>query len=78
MTAARIPLSDVPVGQSATILTLGVVGPLRRRLLALGLIPGETLTVTRVAPLGDPLEIELKGYRLSLRKAEAGQILVSG
>jgi ferrous iron transport protein A len=77
MTAAPIPLSEVRVGQSGTIVALGVAGPLRRRLLALGLIPGETITVTRVAPLGDPLEIELKSYRLSLRKAEAGDILVA-
>ncbi|MBX0328465.1 ferrous iron transport protein A [Oscillochloris sp. ZM17-4] len=77
MTVAPIPLSDLPVGQSATIVTLGVVGALRRRLLALGLLPGERLTVARVAPMGDPLEIELKGYRLSLRKADAREIMVS-
>lgn len=77
MTATPIPLSELPVGQGGTIVALGVRGPLRRRLLALGLIPGEAIIVVRVAPLGDPLEIELKGYRLSLRKAEAGEILVT-
>lgn len=77
MTTANIPLSAVAVGQSGVIVTLGVAGPLRRRLLALGMITGETVTVTRVAPLGDPLELEVKGYRLSLRKGEAGQILVA-
>jgi Fe2+ transport system protein FeoA len=77
MTNPRIPLSEITVGQSGTIVTLGVTGPLRRRLLALGLITGERVTITRVAPLGDPLELEVKGYRLSLRKAEASQILVA-
>lgn len=77
MTIAPIPLSDIPVGQSGVIVALGVAGALRRRLLALGLITGETVTVTRVAPLGDPLELEVKGYRLSLRKGEAGQIMIA-
>jgi len=43
----------------------------RHRLLTMGLTPGTPLTVTRVAPLGDPIEIEVRGYSLSLRKAEA-------
>lgn len=77
MSTARVPLSEIAVGQSGTIITIGVTGPLRRRLLALGLITGEVVTITRVAPLGDPLELEVKGYRLSLRKAEASQILIA-
>lgn len=77
MTSTHVPLSEISVGQSGTIVTIGVTGPLRRRLLALGLITGEVVTITRVAPLGDPLELEVKGYRLSLRKAEASQILIT-
>ncbi len=77
MTAGSLPLCDLPVGRSGVIVSLGVTGPLRRRLLALGLITGETITVMRVAPLGDPLELEIKGYRLSLRRGEAGQIMVA-
>ncbi len=73
----HIPLSEVPVGQSGVIIRLDLAGPLRRRLLALGLLTGVTVTVTRVAPLGDPLELEVKGYRLSLRRGEAGQIMVA-
>ncbi|NWG19903.1 MAG: ferrous iron transport protein A [Chloroflexi bacterium] len=77
MRCTQVPLSDIAVGQSAVIVTLGITGPLRRRLFALGMLTGETITVRRVAPLGDPLELEVKGYRLSLRKAEAGRILVA-
>ncbi|NTU80965.1 MAG: ferrous iron transport protein A [Chloroflexales bacterium] len=77
MTTARVPLSEITVGQSGVIVALGVTGPLRRRLLALGIITGEIVTITRVAPLGDPLELEVKGYRLSLRKAEASQIFIA-
>jgi Fe2+ transport system protein FeoA len=77
MSDPRLPLSEVAVGQSGVIVSVGVTGPLRRRLLALGLITGETVTVTRVAPLGDPLELEVKGYRLSLRRGEASQIFVT-
>lgn len=43
----------------------------RKKLLALGLTPGVELTLKKVAPMGDPLELELRGYRLSIRKAEA-------
>jgi Fe2+ transport system protein FeoA len=48
----------------------------RRRLLDMGLTTGETVTVERAAPLGDPIEVLVKGYHLSLRKQEANQILV--
>lgn len=77
MSQPAIPLNTLAVGQSGEIVSLGVAGPLRRRLFALGLIAGETITVTRVAPLGDPMELEVKGYRLSLRKGEAGAILIA-
>lgn len=71
------PLSEIAVGRSGVITSLGINGALRRRLLALGLLVGERVTVRRVAPLGDPLELEVKGYRLSLRKNEASEILVA-
>ena len=77
MRLTTVPLSHISVGQSAVIVRCGLTGPLRRPLFALGMLTGETVTITRVAPLGDPLELEIKGYRLSLRKAEAGQILVA-
>lgn len=52
------------------------VGPLRRRLLEMGVLPGTAFRVERVAPLGDPIEIRVRGYALSLRRAEAAHILV--
>ena len=48
----------------------------RRRLMELGLVPGASVTITNVAPLGDPIEIEVRGGRLSIRKDEAAQIRV--
>lgn len=70
------PLSHLPVGSRGRIAKLDIQGPLRRRLLALGLTTGELVRVTRVAPLGDPVEFHIRGYALSLRKSEAAQILV--
>ncbi|HMQ34179.1 MAG TPA: FeoA family protein [Chloroflexaceae bacterium] len=63
-------------GQSALIVQIGGERDLRRRLLAMGLVPGETVTLTAIAPLGDPLELMIKGYRLSLRKDEARLVAV--
>jgi ferrous iron transport protein A len=75
--ARTIPLCNLQIGQEGTVVQLMLRGPLRRRLLALGILPGETVGVARVAPLGDPLELVVKGYRLSLRRVQARQILVS-
>ncbi len=52
-------------------------GPLRQRLLDMGLTKGVSVTVQKVAPLGDPLEVSVRGYQLSLRKAEAACILLA-
>ncbi|MDD5503844.1 MAG: FeoA family protein [Candidatus Omnitrophica bacterium] len=51
-------------------------GPLRQKLLGMGIVKGTSVEVTDIAPLGDPIGIRVKGYRLSLRKEEASQILV--
>ena len=63
-------------GQAGRLLTIGGDRSYRRRLLELGLIPGVAVRVLKVAPLGDPLEIEVRGARLSLRRAEASQLRV--
>ncbi len=78
MTVETMPytLSHLPVGKSATIVCIHAERSLRRRLLDMGMVTGETVTIKRVAPMGDPLEIAVKGYRLSLRKREASQIIV--
>ena len=72
----RMPLDQLAVGQQGIIIRIGGEAHLRRRLLDMGIVPGETVTVERVAPLGDPVEFTVKGYHLSLRKSEAAQILV--
>lgn len=71
-----LPLSDLRVGESGVIVKMDIKGKARQRFLAMGLIKGETVTVKRVAPLGDPIDFILKGYHLSLRKSEASEILV--
>ena len=64
-------LDELKPGQSGRITAIGVVGPLRRRLMDMGVLVGEEVKVIKVAPLGDPLEVSLKSYRLSLRRQEA-------
>ncbi len=69
-------LDKLSVGDSATITVVGGEGALRCHLLDMGLIPRTRVTLTRVAPLGDPLELRLRGYTLTLRKEDAAMIEV--
>ncbi|MEG2420534.1 MAG: FeoB small GTPase domain-containing protein, partial [Oscillospiraceae bacterium] len=70
-------LEFLPTGETAVILSVGgEKGPLKRRLVDMGLTPGTKVTVRKVAPFGDPIEVRLRGYELSLRKEDAGQITV--
>jgi len=69
-------LSDVKPKQKVKILRITGKGVIKRRLLDMGVMPGEEIEVIRVAPLGDPIEIRVKGYNLSLRKIEAEGIVV--
>ena len=69
-------LDKLPLGQSAVITAVGGEGALRCRLLDMGLIPKTTVRVEKIAPLGDPLELRVRGYSLSLRKEDAGRIEV--
>lgn len=71
-----VPLSDLKVGETGVIAKMNYTGAARQRLLAMGLVKGETILVKRVAPLGDPIDFVIKGYHLSLRKTEADEILV--
>ena len=70
-------LSDLQPGQEATVLQVKAQGPIRRRLLEMGFIRGAHLKVEKLAPLGDPMELIIKGYHLSLRREEGSCILVS-
>ena len=74
--AATIKLSELPVGASATVQESPTQGATFLRLREMGLIAGTPVTVVRTAPLGDPLEIKVRGYHLTLRKADAAHILV--
>lgn len=69
-------LSDLPVGASATVREFPKSGAAFVRLREMGLLTGTKVTLVRTAPLGDPLEIKLRGYLLSLRKTEADHVLV--
>lgn len=69
-------LSQLQPGERATICEVGGNGALRRRLLDMGVVPGAEVEVVRVAPLGDPVEYMIKGYRLSLRRSEAARVAV--
>jgi ferrous iron transport protein A len=71
-----LPLTDLPVGRSARIVRIRGHGPIRHRLIEMGVTRGATVFVERVAPLGDPIEVRVKGYSLAIRKEEAVQILV--
>jgi Fe2+ transport system protein FeoA len=69
-------LCDLEPGDRGTIERLSCRGRLRRRLMDMGIVTGTSFEVERVAPLGDPMELKIKGFHLSLRKHEAGEILV--
>ena len=69
-------LSDVKIGSSAVITAVGGTGALRQHFLDMGVIPGAVVTPVQLAPLGDPLEIRIHGYELTLRLKDAAQITV--
>ena len=71
-------LKDVKCGNRATIVKLHGQGPLKRRLMDMGITKGTEVFVRKHAPLGDPVEVTIRGYELSLRKADAGMIEVVG
>jgi ferrous iron transport protein A len=69
-------LADVALGQTATVREVSGTRAFRRRLLEMGLVPGVAVRVVTVAPLGDPIQIEVRGGQWSIRKIEAAQIAV--
>ena len=71
-----ITLDTLPVGHEAVITTVGGEGSLRCRLLDMGLIPKTRVRVEKIAPLGDPMDLRVRGYALSLRKEDAREIQV--
>lgn len=69
-------LDKLAIGQSAKIIAVGGEGSLRNSLIDMGLIPKTTVMLRKVAPMGDPIEIRLRGYELTLRKEDASVITV--
>ncbi len=76
MPVASQPLTALPVGTAATVAEIKVPPEHRSRLLEMGLLVGTPVELVRFAPLGDPVEIKVRGYHLTLRKHEADLILV--
>jgi ferrous iron transport protein A len=76
MPGASQPLTSLAVGSSATVTEIKVPAESRPRLMEMGLLVGTPVELVRFAPLGDPIEIKVRGYHLTLRKHEAEQIWV--
>ncbi len=69
-------LKELKPGQQGKVTSVGTSGNMKRRIMDMGVTPGVTVKVIKVAPLGDPIEVNVRGYELSLRKDEAAQIMV--
>ena len=69
-------LKEVKVGQTVTVKKLHGEGPVKRRIMDMGITKGAELHIRKVAPLGDPIELTVRGYELSIRKADAEKIEV--
>ena len=68
-------LKDLKPGQEGTVMSIAK-GSMKRRIMDMGVTPGTTIKVIKIAPLGDPIEVNIRGYELSMRKDEAKQIEV--
>ena len=77
MADATTTLRDVPVGDTVHVAKLTGEGAIKRRIMDMGLTKGTEVTVRKVAPLGDPIEVTVRGFELSLRKDEAQNVLVA-
>ena len=69
-------LREVPIGQTVKVLKLHGEGAVKRRIMDMGITKGVEIYVRKVAPLGDPIEVTVRGYELSIRKADAGMVEV--
>lgn len=69
-------LKEIPCGKTVKVKKLSGEGPVKRRIMDMGITKGVDVFVRKVAPLGDPMEITVRGYELSVRKADAEMILV--
>jgi len=69
-------LNEIPCGETVKVMKLNGEGPIKRRIMDMGITKGIEIFVRKVAPFGDPIELTVRGYELSLRKADAGMIEV--
>ncbi len=69
-------LKEVPIGSTVKVAKLSGEGAVKRRIMDMGLTKGTTVFVRKLAPLGDPIEITVRGYELSIRKEDAAMVLV--
>ena len=76
MTEGLMPLTALPTGQRGVLRQINVEPANRPRLMEMGLLAGTTVELVRFAPMGDPVEIKVRGYNLTLRRHEADQLLV--
>ena len=70
-------LKDAQVGQTVTVARLNGTGPVKRRIMDMGITKGVQIYVRKVAPLGDPMELNVRGYELSVRKADAEMVEIT-
>ena len=70
-------LKDVKIGQTAQVVKLHGEGAIKRRIMDMGITKGVSIFVRKVAPLGDPMEVQVRGYELSIRKADAEMVEVA-
>lgn len=68
---------DLKINESGIVVRIGGSGALRRRIIDMGITPGAIIVMKRVAPFGDPIEVNVRGYELSIRKSEAKEITVN-
>lgn len=71
-----LTLKDVKIGQTVKVVKLEGEGAVRRRIMDMGITKGTMITLRKLAPLGDPMELTVRGYELSLRKEDAQRIIV--
>ena len=69
-------LKELGIGESGSIVKIGTIGALKQRFMDMGITKGTEVKVLKIAPLGDPIEIEIRGYNLSIRKADAEKIVI--
>ena len=70
-------LRDVKIGETVTVARVHGEGPVKRRIMDMGVIKGTSIHVRKVAPLGDPIEVTVRGYELSIRKEDAEKIEIT-